>query len=84
MVKTFPGDQGVSGSILATDMGFFSSGELFYSIYGLRDFVFQSPLSMACPVFSSDEDPAVCLPVVKIDPSIMSVFLYVTHRSKKP
>ena len=45
------------GSIL---LGIFSSIELFLGIYRLGVCVFQCPLTMFCPAFSSEKDCAFC------------------------
>ena len=60
MVTSLLIDQEFPGSIADSDVEFFPSGELFHDIYGMGASMFQYPLYMFCPVFSSEETPTLC------------------------
>ena len=71
-------DQEVPASILCSALGFFSSGEVFHSMYGLFVSVFQYPLFKFCHGFFGGDSctlqiidqgrPSSCVYVLKCGP----------------
>ena len=65
----------VQCSIPGSPFRFFSSEESFHGKYGLGVSKFQYPLSMFCPVLSSEQSLALSWSQIREGPLIVSVFL---------
>ena len=59
LVRSLTNDQIISSSISGSAVEFLSSFKLSHGIYGLGVPVIQCPLSIFCPVLSSEEAPTL-------------------------